>query len=122
MSRPQPSGAPMPPPRPPRPSIPTPPLRRWVRLAPSLTAAFTGALLALLALGSPATASHVSCGAVLNTDTTLDSDLSDCPGSGVVIGASDITVDLGGHTIDGSGTGAGVDNGGGYDRVTVRNG
>ena len=42
-----------------------------------------------------------SCGDVITQDTTLDSDLIDCPGDGVVIGASGITLDLAGHTIDG---------------------
>jgi hypothetical protein len=42
---------------------------------------------------------HVGCGDVITQDTTLDSDLSACPGDGIVIGASDITLDLGGHTV-----------------------
>lgn len=78
---------------------------------------------ALLASGSQAFASHVACGDVITQDTTLDGDLVDCPGSGIVIGASDITLDLGGHTVDGGGAGweAGVGNAG-HDRVTVKNG
>ena len=78
-------------------------------------------------------ASHVSCGDEITADTTLDSDLVDCPNNGVVIGADDITLDLNGHTIDGDGTEAagcdpkqelcdfGVANDG-HDGVTVRNG
>src|SRR5919109_1488226 len=71
-------------------------------------------LFGLLALGAaPAAANHVGCGDVITQDTTLDEDLVDCPGSGIVIGADDITVDLNGHTISGTGaTGfayAGVD-------------
>jgi hypothetical protein len=54
--------------------------------------------------GGRALASHVSCGAVITTDTTLDSDLIDCPNNGIVIGADDITLDLNGHLIDGDGT------------------
>src|SRR5436309_1889450 len=38
----------------------------------------------------PALASQVSCGAVLTTDTVLDSNLSDCPGDGLIIGADNI--------------------------------
>jgi parallel beta-helix repeat protein len=53
--------------------------------------------------GGPAFASHVRCGDVVTEDTTLDSDLIDCPGDGIVIGADDITLDLDGHTIDGDG-------------------
>jgi parallel beta-helix repeat protein len=41
---------------------------------------------------------------VITTDTTLDSDLIDCPNNGIVIGADDITLDLNGHLIDGDGT------------------
>ena len=52
---------------------------------------------------SSASAAHVQCGDVITQDTTLDSDLIDCPGHGVVIGASGITLDLAGHTIDGTG-------------------
>jgi parallel beta-helix repeat protein len=75
----------------------------------------------LLASGSQALASHVRCGDVITKDTTLDSDLVDCPGEGIVIGASDITLDLGGHTVQGNGTGYGIANG--YsERVTVRDG
>jgi parallel beta-helix repeat protein len=48
--------------------------------------------------------SHVSCGDTITVDTTLDSDLVDCPNNGVVIGADDITLDLNGHRIDGDRT------------------
>jgi parallel beta-helix repeat protein len=48
-----------------------------------------------------ASESHVSCGDTITADTTLDSDLVDCPSNGIVIGADDITIDLNGHTIDG---------------------
>jgi parallel beta-helix repeat protein len=51
--------------------------------------------------GSPASASHLSCGDEITADTTLDSDLLDCPNNGIVIGADDITLDLNGHRIDG---------------------
>ena len=54
--------------------------------------------------GGRAPASHVGCGAEITTDTTLDSDLIDCPNNGIVIGADDVTLDLNGHTIDGDGT------------------
>jgi Right handed beta helix region len=59
----------------------------------------------LIAFGAnQASASHVSCGDEITTDTTLDSDLVDCPNNGIVIGADDITLDLNGHRIDGDGT------------------
>lgn len=53
--------------------------------------------------GTRALAVHVGCGDTIITDTTLDSDLLDCPNNGIVIGADDITLDLNGHTIDGDG-------------------
>jgi nitrous oxidase accessory protein NosD len=51
--------------------------------------------------GGQALASHVGCGDTITADTKLDSDLVDCPGDGIVIGADGITLDLNGHTIDG---------------------
>ena len=50
-----------------------------------------------------AQATHASCGATITADTTLDSDLVDCPNNGIVIGADDITLDLNGHTVSGDG-------------------
>ena len=43
----------------------------------------------------------VSCGQVLTESTIVGNDLNNCPGEGLVIGASNIVVDLNGHTIDG---------------------
>jgi parallel beta-helix repeat protein len=79
---------------------------------------------------SEALATHVGCGDTITTDTTLDSDLIDCPGDGVVIGADDIRLDLNGHTIEGTGIPSyvngitseyGVENAGHSD-VTIENG
>jgi parallel beta-helix repeat protein len=61
------------------------------------------ALLLLAASASEAMAEHVQCGDVITQDTTLDSDLVDCPDDGLVIGADNVTLDLGGHTVDGDG-------------------
>ncbi len=80
----------------------------------------------------PALADHVSCGDTITADTTLDSDLVDCPNNGIVIGADRITLDLNGHTVDGNGKlvkkcpknqpcDLGLVNDG-HDGVTVRNG
>jgi parallel beta-helix repeat protein len=70
-----------------------------------------------------AQAAHVSCGDVITADTTLDGDLIDCPSSGLYIGAPGITLDLGGHLVDGNGLGAaGVNDIAGHDDVTIRNG
>jgi large repetitive protein len=81
----------------------------------------------------PAFASHVSCGDTITADTTLDSDLVNCPNNGIVIGADDVTLDLNGHTIDGDGElqedcpeGAfcdvGIDNTAGHTGVTIKRG
>jgi hypothetical protein len=65
------------------------------------------AVVALLALAlsllcvTPAAADHVQCGDVITQDMTLDSDLIDCPGDGIVIGADGVRLNLAGHTIDG---------------------
>ncbi|MCA1677664.1 MAG: right-handed parallel beta-helix repeat-containing protein [Actinobacteria bacterium] len=48
-----------------------------------------------------ASATHVQCGETITQDTTLDSDLIDCLGNGIVIGADNIGLDMNGHTIDG---------------------
>jgi Right handed beta helix region len=90
-------------------------------------------LVAVLALGllalaaGPALAQPLGCGAVVTQDTTFTSDLLQCPGNGLVIGADGITVDLNGHTISGQIISAGspdqvgIENRG-HDDVTIRNG
>jgi parallel beta-helix repeat protein len=60
----------------------------------------TPAVLALAARASAAL-TKVSCGQTLTESTTLTNDLVNCPGTGLIIGADNITVDLNGHTIDG---------------------
>ena len=87
-------------------------------------AVFCTLAVAAMAGAQPAAATHVACGDVITQDTTLDTDLVNCPGDGVVIGAPGITLDLGGRTIDGvlGAGGNGVDNSGGHDRVTVERG
>ncbi|MBW3546527.1 MAG: right-handed parallel beta-helix repeat-containing protein [Actinobacteria bacterium] len=56
----------------------------------------------LITLASPAEASHIGCGDVITEDTTLDSDIGPCPGVGIIVGADNITVNLGGHTVIGN--------------------
>jgi large repetitive protein len=56
------------------------------------------------ALGAgQALAATVHCGDTITQDTTLDNDLVDCAGDGLVVPPfnPDITIDLNGHTIDG---------------------
>jgi parallel beta-helix repeat protein len=73
-----------------------------------------------------ALATHVSCGDTITQDTTLDNDLIDCSGAGIVIGADNITLDLGGHTVDARQftpeTDAGIINSAGHSGVTVTDG
>jgi parallel beta-helix repeat protein len=101
--------------------VPAPSVRsNWVHAT-----SFAVVMAAALAWSSAAPqAVHVNCGDVITTTTTLDSDLIDCPGNGLVIGAPNITVNLNGHVIDGDAAGfdSGIDNFAGHDRVTIRNG
>jgi parallel beta-helix repeat protein len=66
-----------------------------------LTAAVVGAF---AFTADPALAAHVSCGDTIVADTTLDSDLVNCPNNGIVIRADDVTLDLNGHVVDGDGS------------------
>jgi len=61
-------------------------------------------MLVLLALcfAAPAAANHVQCGDTITQDTTLDSDLT-CSGDGLTITGANVTLELNGHTIQGSG-------------------
>ncbi|HEX2041489.1 MAG TPA: NosD domain-containing protein [Acidimicrobiales bacterium] len=54
----------------------------------------------MIGLGQPAGANHVACGSVITQSVTLDSNLN-CPGNGLIVQASNITVDLGGRTLRG---------------------
>jgi parallel beta-helix repeat protein len=81
---------------------------------------------------------NVHCGDTITKNTTLHRHLVDCPGDGLVVGAADITIDLNGHRITGSGHGYGIRNSGspksppcaqddcwpaaGFPGVTVENG
>jgi parallel beta-helix repeat protein len=64
--------------------------------------------LAFLAFGASASASPLRCGDVITQDTRLESDLTNCAGDGVVIGADGVTLDLNGHSIAGRAAGTGV--------------
>jgi hypothetical protein len=63
--------------------------------------------LAALAMGSvlvaPAAAqTDVSCGSEITESTTLTHDIGPCPGDGLIVTASNITLDLNGHTVTGA--------------------
>lgn len=47
-------------------------------------------------------AAHVQCGDEITQSITLDSDLGPCPGAGLIVKASGITIDLNGHRIVGT--------------------
>jgi hypothetical protein len=82
------------------------------------------AVLAFLTVGAtPARAAGPSCGSVVTHSTTLPADLANCAGDGLVVGADGITLDLAGHTVDGSGSpdSAGVRLAG-HRGVTIENG
>lgn len=76
----------------------------------------------VLGLGAPRlAAANPPCGEAIIESVRLDADLV-CPGgTGLVVFGNDLTIDLAGHTIQGD-TAAGIDNGLGFDRITVRNG
>jgi large repetitive protein len=69
---------------------------------------------------------NVSCGQTLTQNTTLTNDLVDCPGNGLLVGADNITIDLNGHTIDGTNarkpTTAAIETKGRRANVTIVNG
>jgi parallel beta-helix repeat protein len=59
-------------------------------------------VMAGVALGLTACQPSGDCGRVLTSDTTLQADVLNCPGDGLVIGADGIVVRLNGHTVDGT--------------------
>ena len=63
---------------------------------------------ALLAAPAPALAADPGCGAVVTEDVVLGSDLTGCPGDGLVVAAAGVTVDLNDHRVSGTGLGAGI--------------
>jgi parallel beta-helix repeat protein len=109
------------------------------RLSPFFHGLMALAATTILVTAAPAGAAAPGCGDVITKDTTLHADLEDCPGDGLVIGAGGITLDLNGHSIEGTGSGGlygggggadivygdtkdGVDNTAGHSAVTIENG
>jgi parallel beta-helix repeat protein len=86
--------------------VPAKPHLRAARVAVvSLSAVLALTVVAVMALSrADAAAKQLSCGDTITADTTLDSDLVDCPNNAIVIGADGITLDLNGHLVDGDGT------------------
>jgi parallel beta-helix repeat protein len=78
----------------------------------------------VLTIGAgPAFATTVVCGQVITQDTHVTNDLTNCPGNGLVIGAPNIELDLGGHVIDGvhNAAAAGIRNPG-FANVEIKHG
>lgn len=96
-------------------------LRRIVPLAVAAVVVSTVAASQGQAGGGVAIA---SCGTTVTTNAYLINDILDCPDHGVTIGADGITIDLKGFTIGGTQAGLryGINNTGGHDGLTVKNG
>jgi parallel beta-helix repeat protein len=76
----------------------------------------------LVALLSAAGArAQVACGDTVTGKVQLTGDLS-CPDAGLVVGADGTKIDLGGFTLTGNPGAVGIDNGGGFDSVTIEHG
>jgi hypothetical protein len=63
-----------------------------------------------LPTASPASGATLSCGETITQDTTLTQNLVNCPGDGLVVGAPNITINLNGHRLGGTGNGYGISN------------
>jgi parallel beta-helix repeat protein len=85
-----------------------------------LVAAVIAGAVTLQAKGAATAA--ITCGMVVTTSITASNDLA-CTGDGLVVGAANITLNLGGHTIDGDDDAGdyGISNNG-FDNVKIKNG
>ena len=93
--------------------------RKWSVKGVVTLAAFS---VVLVAAPSGSGDASLACGDVITADVTLTADLTNCRGDGIVIGADDITLDLNGHVVSGTGGGSGVHSPGLYSGLTVING
>jgi parallel beta-helix repeat protein len=96
-------------------------MRRVILAGVSAFAVFTiPATFATDAYASPA---GLACGQTVTHDIVLSHNLSNCPGDGLKVGASHITIDLNGHVIDGVNAAGSVGvNDNGHGGVIVKNG
>jgi len=78
----------------------------WVKRRMNRWAAVAGCALAVTAAAASGNANDL-CGTTVLADLTLEHNLV-CTGTALVAGADGVRIDLDGHTITGSGTGAGV--------------
>jgi parallel beta-helix repeat protein len=77
----------------------------------------------LVTLGGTPARAQVACGDTITANVVLASNL-DCTGTGLIVGADKVTIDLNGFTLRGDGEPGdlGIDNGGGFDRLRIENG
>jgi hypothetical protein len=61
-------------------------------------------VVALVTQIGSASAAAVHCGDVIRRSVTLTTDVGPCSGNGVIVGADNVKVDLGGHRVLGSAT------------------
>jgi len=94
-----------------------------VQTRPSPRRALLLVALLLVTLGGAPARAQVACGDTITGNVALASDL-DCTESGLIVGADKVTIDLNGFTLRGDGDlgDVGIDNGGGFDRLTIQNG
>lgn len=64
--------------------------------------ATAGLVLVAQAPAQSASGTRVTCGQRITSSIRLANNLHNCPGSGLIVGADHIVIDLAGHTIDGS--------------------
>ena len=89
------------------------------------TAAIVALLLVWVTPGFARSEANVVCGQVITSSVVFSGDLVGCPATGLIVQGSNVTVDLNGHLLRGTGGGPGilVDNvGAGALAVTVKNG
>ena len=77
---------------------------RLLRISVPPGIAAVGVALSVVAPSAPGEAApKVHCGQTIRTSINLTHDLRHCPGDGLVVGANNITINLNGHTLLGSG-------------------
>lgn len=94
-------------------------ISRRAGLVLALAALASGGAVALAASQSGAT--HLACGETVVESVKLDENLV-CTSNGLNVGADKIVIDLNGFSITGDGGDVGIDNSGGFDGVTIKNG
>jgi parallel beta-helix repeat protein len=82
-------------------------------------------VLTLFAALAPSSEAKIACGSTITKSVKLTTDVANCPGVGLKIGADNVTLDLNGHTVSAAAKrnpkAHGIFNEG-HDRVTIRGG